>query len=151
MITREAVLAAADRLVAAFAATATDAYFACFSPEASFVFHSEPWRLDDRAAYERLWSTWIGDGWHVQSCASTERAVVLAGGAAVFTHTVHTVTSLDGTTTAADERESIVFVQDDRGALVAIHEHLSVAPPKVDSDHYTPTPSTATPDAGVEL
>ncbi len=141
LVTREVVLAAADRLIAAFAATDTAGYFACFSPNANFVFHSEPGRLDDRATYERLWSSWLRDGWRVESCASTERAVVQLGGAAVFTHCVHTVTSLDGVITATDERESIVFVQDGHGTLIAIHEHLSAAPP----------PPAATSDAGVEL
>lgn len=140
-VTREAVFAAADRLIAAFAATDTDGYFACFSPEANFVLHSEPERLDNRAAYERLWSSWLEDGWRVESCASTERAVVLSGEAAVFSHSVHTVTSLAGVTTATQERESVVFARDDRGDLLAIHEHLSAVS----------LPPAATPDTGVEL
>lgn len=131
MITRDAVLAAADHLIAAYAATDTEAYFACFSPDATFVFPTELRRLDDRAAYERLWSGWTQDGWRVESCQSTERAVQLFGSTAVFTHSVHTVTSIGGTQTPTDERESIVFARNARGALTAVHEHLSSAPSQV--------------------
>lgn len=125
-LTKAAVLAAADHLVAAFAATDTDAYFGCFAPDATFVFHTEPARLDDRAAYEALWASWLADGWQVRSCASTDRRVQLAGPAAVFTHTVRT--TVRPATGAAEEsyaeRETIVFAATGAG-LVAVHEHLS--------------------------
>jgi len=120
------VLAAADRLVAAFAATDTTAYFGCFSPDATFVFHTEPARLDDRAAYEALWASWLADGWQVLACASTDRKVQLAGPAAIFTHTVRT--TVRPATGAAEEsyaeRETIVFTRTGAG-LGAVHEHLS--------------------------
>lgn len=126
-LTSEAVLQAADRLVAAFAATDTAAYFDSFSADATFVFYPEPARLDDRAAYERLWASWLDGGWRVESCASSERLVQVYGDTAVFSHTVDTVTSVDGERTATRERETIVFVRaDDR--IVAVHEHLSPAP-----------------------
>lgn len=123
-LTTGQVLDATDRLVAAFAATDTRAYFGCFAPAATFVFHTEPDRLDDRASYERLWAGWIADGWRVESCDSTDRLVQLSGDTAVLSHRVRTVTSLGGERAATDERESIVFAMID-GDLVAVHEHLS--------------------------
>jgi ketosteroid isomerase-like protein len=150
----EAVLAAAGRLVAAFAATDTRAYFDCFAPDATFVFHAEGKRLDDRAEYEALWVTWVESGWRVVSCDSTARRVQVVGDVAVFTHDVRTVTSAPAESPAAGpastepalgdtdaakpgagvvhtttrERETIVFTRTADG-LVAIHEHLSPAPP----------------------
>lgn len=123
------VLAAADRLVAAFAASDTAAYFGCFSPEATFVFHTEPARLDDRAAYEALWASWLADGWQVVACASSDRKVQLVGSTAVFSHTVRT-TVRPATGSAEEsyaERETIVFTTTGRtgAGLVAVHEHLS--------------------------
>lgn len=126
-LTTEEVLTATDALVAAFAATDTSAYFAGFSPDATFVFHPEDARLDDRASYEALWASWLDSGWRVESCVSSDRLVQLFGDTAVLTHTVETVTSVDGEHTATRERESIVYVRDgDR--LLAVHEHLSPAP-----------------------
>ncbi|RDH10928.1 YybH family protein [Tsukamurella pulmonis] len=122
------VLAAADRIIEAFAATDTERYFAGFHPRASFVFHTEPRTLADRAAYERLWAGWVDSGWRVLSCASTERVVTVVGRTAVFSHAVHTVTlDGDGTRTETRERESIVFAVGEDGALIAVHEHLAVA------------------------
>ncbi|KJL34166.1 nuclear transport factor 2 family protein [Microbacterium azadirachtae] len=118
------VLEAADRLIAAFAATDTDAYFACFHEDATFLFHTEPEILPDRAAYERIWAGWVDAGWHVVSCESSDRVVTVVGDTAVFAHSVHTVTEVDGVTEETQERESIVFTRSDRG-LTAVHEHLS--------------------------
>ena len=39
-LTSDQIMTATDDLVAAFAATDTSAYFACFSPEATFVFRA---------------------------------------------------------------------------------------------------------------
>lgn len=115
---------AASAIVQAFAATDGERYFAAFAEDASFVFHPEPARLDDRAAYETLWASWLADGWHVVSCASSEALVQTFAGGAVFSHTVDTeVASTEGRD-AYRERETIVFrVDGDR--LVAVHEHLS--------------------------
>ncbi|WP_433585195.1 YybH family protein [Microbacterium hydrocarbonoxydans] len=121
------VLAAADRLIDAFRATDTAAYFAAFHERASFAFHTEPAVLPDRAAYERLWKGWTDAGWHVVSCDSSDRVVTTVGDTAVFSHTVRTTTEQEGEQTSTAERESIVFtrVGDE---LLAIHEHLSTAP-----------------------
>lgn len=128
-LTEAEVLAAADRLVAAFAATDTDAYFGCFTPDATFVFHPERERLGDRAAYERLWAGWTASGWRVRSCISTDRLVQTFGGTAVFSHTVRTVTVSDpgAEPDATTERETIVFVRDG-DHVRAVHEHLSPVP-----------------------
>lgn len=123
--THEAVLAAADAIIDAFRATETEAYFAGFAPDASFIFHPEPARLDSRADYEALWAGWVATGWRVTSCASTDRLVQVFPGGAVFSHTVATsVDSAEGADSYL-ERESIVFTVGDDGSLVAIHEHLS--------------------------
>lgn len=122
------VLAAADAIIDAFAATDTDAYFAGFDPAASFVFHPEPARLNSRAEYERLWAGWIESGWSVTACASSDRLVQCFPGGAVFSHTVATsIDSAEGPDSYV-ERESIIFRTTEDGGLVAIHEHLSTAP-----------------------
>ena len=127
-LTSDQITRATDDLVAAFAATDTSSYFACFSPDATFVFHPEATRLNDRAAYEALWATWLDDGWRVVSCTSSDRMIQILGDAAVLSHTVDTVTSIDGNESTTRERESIVFALDDEHRLVAVHEHLSPIP-----------------------
>lgn len=122
-----AVEAAADAIIDAFAATDGERYFAGFAPDATFIFHTEPERLDDRAAYERLWADWVESGWRVSSCDSSDRRVQVSPGAAVFTHTVDTTVSTPEGPSSYRERESIVFVVDE-GRLVAVHEHLSPLP-----------------------
>lgn len=118
------VEAAASAIVDAFAATDRDRYFASFAPDATFVFHTEPARLDDRATYERLWDEWVASGWRVVECLSSDRRVQVLPGAAVFTHTVDTtVETVDGRESYR-ERETIVFASEGDG-LVAVHEHLS--------------------------
>ena len=126
-LTTERVLAATDRLGAAFAPTDTHAYFACFAPDATFAFHTEPALLPDRAAYERTWAGWLAEGWRVVSCTSTDRRVQLLGDVAVLTHAVETTTSSPGGSTTTRERESIVFALDG-DSVVAVHEHLSPVP-----------------------
>ncbi|GAA1751773.1 nuclear transport factor 2 family protein [Agromyces humatus] len=124
---RDEVEAAASAIVDAFAATDRDRYFAAFDPDASFVFHSEPSRLDDRAAYERLWAEWVEGGWRVVSCTSSDRHVQAYPGGAVFTHSVDTTVETPDGGESYRERETIVF-RADADALVAVHEHLSPMP-----------------------
>jgi uncharacterized protein (TIGR02246 family) len=124
-----AVLQAADALIDAFARHDRAAYFAAFAPEASFLFHSTPGRLDSRAAYEALWRAWETDiGFRVQSCASSDRQVQLYGNTAIFTHTVDTVLSTTDGEQRLKERETIVFHRLDDGRWLACHEHLSPCP-----------------------
>ena len=124
---RDQVEAAASAIVDAFAATDGDRYFAAFAPDASFVFHSEPARLDDRAAYERLWAEWVEGGWRVVSCTSSDRHVQSFPGGAVFSHSVDTAVETPDGGESYRERETIVF-RADGDALVAVHEHLSPMP-----------------------
>jgi ketosteroid isomerase-like protein len=121
------VLAAASAIVDAFAATDGERYFSLFAPDATFVFHTEPERLDDRAAYERLWADWVDGGWEVTSCVSSGRRVQPFAGGAVFTHSVSTSVQTPDGPESYRERETIVFrAEADR--LIAVHEHLSPQP-----------------------
>lgn len=125
---QDAVLAAADAIIDAFAATDTEAYFAGFDASATFIFHPEAARLNSRSEYEALWGGWIESGWRVTACESTDRLVQMFPGGAVFSHTVATsIDSADGPDSYV-ERESIIFRADPDGSLVAIHEHLSTVP-----------------------
>lgn len=126
ILTEGDVLAAAEVLVAAFRATDTEAYFGCFAPDATFVFHTEARRLEDRAAYEELWAGWIADGWRVTDCISSDPRVQVVGTAAVFTHHVRTTTSVGGASETTSERETIVFRRAG-SSIEAVHEHLSPA------------------------
>lgn len=122
----EEVLAAADAIIDAFAATDGERYFAGFAPEASFLFHTESARLDDRAAYEALWQGWVEGGWRVLDCRSTARLVQSYPGGAIFSHDVATRVDTGEGEDAYRERETIVFRVDGE-QLLAVHEHLSPA------------------------
>lgn len=119
-----AVAEAAAAIVDAFAATDTARYFAAFAPDATFVFHTEPARLDSRAAYEHLWAEWLESGWRVLSCASSDSRVQVFDGGGIFTHTVDTTVHTADGDESYRERETIVFALQ-HGRLVAVHEHLS--------------------------
>ena len=60
-----AALEALDGLVDAFSRTDTSAYFGQLAPEATFLFHTEPAVVPDRAAYRALWDSWVASGWRV--------------------------------------------------------------------------------------
>lgn len=126
--TVDEVEAAASAIVDAFTATDRDRYFATFAPDATFVFHTEGARLDERAAYERLWDEWVASGWRVVSCSSTDRKVQPFPGGAVFTHSVATSVETPDGPDSYRERETIVFRTDATRGLVAVHEHLSPMP-----------------------
>jgi len=129
-LSREEVQEAADRLVAAFAATDTEAYFAAFSPEATFIFHPEAQRLGSRSAYRTLWDSWLAGGWRVLECRSSEQDIQLLGATAVFSHRVATTVRVDrdGGRDTSDERETIIFSRAPDGGIVCVHEHLSACP-----------------------
>ena len=122
------VLAAAARLVDAFSRHDTDAYFAAFAEDASFIFHNLDRVLTSRDAYRTEWELWEKrDGFRILGCRSSDQAVQVAGDAAVFTHTVETRLSVDGETLSNHERETIVFRREGEN-WIAFHEHLSVLP-----------------------
>ncbi|WP_459385585.1 cyclase family protein [Arthrobacter humicola] len=129
-LSREEVQEAADRLVAAFAATDTESYFAAFSPEATFIFHPEAQRLGSRSAYRTLWDGWLAGGWRVLECRSSEQDIQLLGATAVFSHRVATTVRVDrdGGRDTSDERETIIFSRAPDGGIVCVHEHLSACP-----------------------
>lgn len=127
-LTRDEVQTAAQRLVAAFAATDTEAYFDAFAEDATFVFHTEPARLESRSEYRALWESWTAEGWAIESCISTNVRIQLAGPSAIFTHDVHTVAGTPGAAEETRERETIVFARTADGSVLAVHEHLSPAP-----------------------
>jgi uncharacterized protein (TIGR02246 family) len=130
MSVENAVLDAARVLVEAFGAHDTEAYFASFAPDATFVFYTHDAPLRSRAAYRELWTRWERDGFRVLSCASSDQHVqVLTDDVAVFTHGVRTVVRTGPAEESLDERETIVFRREAGGRWVAVHEHLSPAAP----------------------
>lgn len=115
---------AAAALVAAFRAHDTERYFAAFSADATFLFHSAPRVLGSRAEYEAEWRSWEAEGFKVLDCRSSDAQVhVVCGDLAVLTHRVRT--RLSGVEKELEERESIVFHRDGDGRWLAVHEHLS--------------------------
>ncbi len=124
---REAqVEAAIDDLVASFAGHDRDRYFDAFAARATLVFHASPQVLTSRSAYEQEWSKWESEGFHVDSCTSTERRIdLVTPDVAILTHRV--ATRLRGVDEVQRERETIVFRRTD-GRWLAVHEHLSLDP-----------------------
>jgi ketosteroid isomerase-like protein len=123
------VLEAANRLVAAFGEGRVDDYFACFHPRATFVFYTAGRRLESAAEWRELWDSLVREeGFEVLECFSRERRVQELGDVAVFTHDVETrVSTLAGGEETLHERETIVFVCQENGGWLAVHEHLSPA------------------------
>lgn len=124
----DGVTAAADRLVEAFGRHDVEAYFAAFAENATFIFHNLDRVLTSRDAYRAEWRLWEErDGFRVLGCHSSEQRIQLAGDTAIFTHRVETQVELGGEPMETEERETIVFQQDQQGAWLAVHEHLSKA------------------------
>ncbi|MBJ9976720.1 nuclear transport factor 2 family protein [Pseudomonas sp. S75] len=119
---------AAAELVDAFACNDTPRYFACFSEEATFLFHTLAQPLLSRQAYERLWAQWQADGFAVLGCTSSNAQVSLQGDVAIFMHDVATRVRIDGQVHDLQERETIVWRRHGERWL-ACHEHLSVLSP----------------------
>jgi uncharacterized protein (TIGR02246 family) len=119
------VAAAAAAIVAAFGRNDPQAYFTCFAPEATFIFHTTPRRLNSRAEYQAEWAKWVKeDGFRVRSCKSTDSRVQVLGDVAIFTHSVQTELSTKQGDSTVHERETIVFERRDSN-WIAVHEHLS--------------------------
>ena len=124
----DGVLAAADRLVDAFARHDADAYFAAFATDACFIFHNLDRVLTSRDAYRAEWRLWEErDGFRINGCRSSDRHVQMAGDVAVFTHMVETDLFAAGEALTNRERETIVFRREGDG-WIAFHEHLSLLP-----------------------
>jgi ketosteroid isomerase-like protein len=125
----DAVLQAAATLIAAFASNDSEAYFAAFSEDASFVFHSCATVLADLNAYRQLWASWQAEGFAVLACTSSKPLLTLQGDCAIFIHEVSTHLRIAGSELHSQERETIIF----RRQLcsrrwLACHEHLSLLP-----------------------
>ena len=129
------VLRAAADLISAFENNDRAVYFACFTPDARFMFYTLDHALESRAAYEAQWDSWVkNQGFHVQACASTNQHVAICGQAAVFTHnTASRITTHDGTH-LYHERETIVFHKI-AGRWLAVHEHLSLVSEESSTPH----------------
>ncbi|MFF2365348.1 YybH family protein [Streptomyces sp. NPDC058122] len=124
--TVQEIRAAADALVAAFAEGRLDDYFGAFAPEATFVFHTTPQRLNSRAEYRALWRQWVEqDGFRIVGCTSSAQLIQPFGDTAVFSHDVETRVATNAGEETVHERESIVFARSEDGAWLAVHEHLS--------------------------
>jgi len=127
--TAEAVQSAADDLVGAFFRHDREAYFAAFAPDASFIFHNLPERLDSRDAYLAHWQQWEeAHGLRIEGGDSSEPAVATHGSMAVFSHRMTTRLQFDGHSETRRERETLVFRKDKSGRWLALHCHLSLDP-----------------------
>ncbi|CAD6547641.1 YybH family protein [Paraburkholderia sabiae] len=118
---------AAQKLVAAFGSHDTERYFQAFAPDATFVFHNVPGRLESRAAYRALWKDWEAEGFTVVACESSDQHVQCVGDVAIFVHCVSTRIRFGTQETHSRERETIVFKRDGSNRWLAVHEHLSAA------------------------
>ncbi len=120
---------AADTLVAAFGRGDLDAYFACFTPDATFLFHSTEDLLPSTADYRCEWARWEEEQeFGVLDCSTSDTHVRVHWDTAVLTHRVRTTVTASGATSVLHERETIVFRRQDDGRWLAVHEHLSPAP-----------------------
>jgi uncharacterized protein (TIGR02246 family) len=123
------VRGAAERLVAAFGSGRLDDYFACFTDDASFLFHNTSERLESVHAYRSLWDRWMHeDGFRVTGCTSSAVRVQVLGEAAIFLHDVVTDVMTRAGAETLHERETIVFSRQRDGRWLAVHEHLSPVP-----------------------
>jgi ketosteroid isomerase-like protein len=122
------VTTAAAALVDAFSRHDTDAYFAAFAPDASFIFHNNDSIIRSRKEYQDLWASWETEGFRVLGCTSIGGTVQMLGDdVGVFTHQVRTVLADGDSSVETGERETIVF-QRFGTTWLGVHEHLSVDP-----------------------
>src|SRR5918998_4393327 len=85
MGTARQVLEAADRLVAAFGEGHVDDYFACFHPEATFIFYTTDRRLESTMEWRLLLDRLAREGnFRVLECLSRERRGGDLGGGGGF-------------------------------------------------------------------
>ena len=128
MSAQDEVRRAAEALVSAFGSGDLDGYFACFAPDATFLFHATDRLLRSTEEYRREWARWVADdGFRVVDCSSTDALIQLIGATAVFTHHVRTTVETTDGQDVLRERETIVFARQDDGRWLGVHEHLSPA------------------------
>ena len=120
---------AAAGLVAAFGDGRLDDYFACFAPDATFVFYTHPDRLMSVDAYRALWDRWVSeDGFRVVSCDTDATNVQMFGDVGILTHSVQTTVATNDGEETLHERETIVMARQPDGGWLGVHEHLSPMP-----------------------
>lgn len=120
---------AAETLVLAFGSGDLDTYFACFADDATFLFHTTDRLLTSTEDYRREWARWAADdGFSVRGCVTDDTVVQVIGDVAVLTHRVRTTVVTHEGESVLQERETIVFARR-AGRWLAVHEHLSPAPP----------------------
>ncbi len=125
----EEVRSAVERLVEAFGEGRLGDYFACFAPDATFVFYTTPEQLMSVDAYRSLWDRWVGDdGFRVIACRTFDTNVQPFGDVAVVTHGVQTHVATNAGEDTLRERETIVFARQPDGRWLGVHEHLSPMP-----------------------
>ncbi len=123
------VLAAADRLIAAYGNWDIEAYLAFFAPDVRLIFYHDARIFDSRAAWATELAKLDSEGYKILSCTSTNQHVDVYGEVAIFTHDVTTVElSVSGSKGMLKERETIIFKLQEDGRWLAVHEHLSGKP-----------------------
>ncbi len=123
---------AAAVLVDAFGRGDLETYLGCFSPDATFLFHTTDRLLTSVEAYRSEWDSWVReDDFRVLGCETTGTHVQVFGDAAVLTHEVRTTVSTATGSARLHERETIVFRRTGDGRWLAVHEHLSPHPAAV--------------------
>ena len=129
MTAEQEVRRAAAALVASFARNDLEAYFSCFSPDATFLFPTMATLLPSRAAYREEWAKWQREqDFLILDCSTSDTHVQVHGDTGVLTHRVRTTLRASGSTSVLDERETVVFRRQDDGQWLAVHEHLSPTP-----------------------
>ncbi len=124
------VLAAATHLLGVFGQNRVEDYFACFTPDATFIFHGLDYRLASIADYRAAWAGWVLDlDLRILGAWSQQQTVdFIAPGVALFTHSVQVKASTRSGIDNRRERETVVFVRQPDGRWLGVHEHLSKDP-----------------------
>ncbi|MCW5624758.1 MAG: nuclear transport factor 2 family protein [Burkholderiales bacterium] len=127
---KQEVLAAAKKLLDAFAANDLDGYFGSFAPEATFIFHSVAEPLRSTAAYRAAWAEWEkAIDLRIVGCTCFDQDVrFLTPDVALYSHSVRVEASTTAGVEQRKERETVVFVRQPDGGWLALHEHLSKDP-----------------------
>ena len=129
MTPEDEVRRATEALVSAFGRGDLEAYFACFTDDATFLFHTTDRLITSTGDYRAEWARWAAeDGFRVLDCRTTDTVVQVLGDTAVLTHRVRTTVATNAGESVLQERETIVFARQADGRWLAVHEHLSPAP-----------------------
>ncbi len=124
------VLSAAGHLLGVFGENRVEDYFACFTPEATFIFHGLERRLASVAEYRSAWAGWVRDlDLKILGASAQQQSVdFIAPGVALYTHSVQVTASTVHGVEQRRERETVVFVRQPDQRWLGVHEHLSKDP-----------------------